>query len=93
MSSRTTPEESTKKTRADKSRKPEEEAAQPAPSATPDRGEESSLEKQAKPAFSPSRQSGDGSSGMGPGPATSVVGSPEGVVEATIPDGPSAEDD
>jgi hypothetical protein len=66
---------------------------EPAASATPDRGEESSLEKQAKPAFSPSQQHGGGSPGMGPGPATSVVGSNEGVVEAEIPDGPSASDD
>ncbi len=68
---------------------------EPAASVTPDRGEESSLEDQledkARPAFSPSQQHG-GSPGMGPGPATSVVGTDDGVVEAEIPDGPSAAD-
>lgn len=77
----------TPKTKPKKRKDPE-----PAASATPDRGEEGSLEKHAKPAFSPSEQHG-GSPGMGPGPATSVVGSNEGVVEADIPDGPSATDD
>ena len=81
----------TTKTKAKKPKKKEEEERQPAASATPDRGEEASLEKQAKPAFSPSEPRG--SPGMGPGPATSVVGSTEGVVEAIIPDGPSAADD
>jgi hypothetical protein len=76
-----------------KTKKRKKEERQPAASATPDRGEETSLEKQAKPAFSPSEQHGGGSPGMGPGPSTAVVGSTEGVVEAAIPDGPSAEDD
>jgi hypothetical protein len=78
-----------------KSKKRKREELQPAASATPDRGEETSLERQAKPAFSPSLQHGGRgeSPGMGPGPATAVVGSTEGVVEAAIPDGPSAEED
>jgi hypothetical protein len=84
----TTPTTTTKSKAKNKKRKDPE----PAASATPDRGEETSLEKQAKPAFSPSGQHG-GSPGMGPGPATSVIGSNEGVVEAEIPDGPSASDD
>jgi hypothetical protein len=64
---------------------------QPAPSATPDRGEEASLEKQANPASSPALPYG--SEPVGPAPSPSVVGSREGVVEAAIPDGPSPHDD
>ena len=81
-----------KKKEAEDEEKEERRDRTPVPSATPDRGEEASLEKQASPpVFSPALQRGNDQ--VGPAVSVSAVGSTEGVVEATIPDGPAADDD